>query len=127
MLDDDVGPGEPPRSGRAVTGRHSMKRVLISSAAAAGLAGLAHAQITPIGPFTGPLTESFETVAANYQPCVAPRIFGGTADLCTPGNSSAVVTQFWSMFCVVSARTGTNIFGSAGGPGESNCVTPRRP
>ncbi len=99
-----------------------MNRIMIG--AVVTLAGTAGAQVSPVGPFAGNLNESFETLSGNYVPCVTPRGFGGTADICTPNNSSAVVTQFWSMFCVVSARTGTNIFGSGSGPVEVAFDTP---
>ncbi len=47
------------------------------------LAPSIHAQIVPVGPFTGDVTESFETQPAqNGVLCLASRIFGDRADLC---------------------------------------------
>jgi hypothetical protein len=93
-------------------------RYLTAALAAAATSGVARAQITPVSPFTGPFTESFETVTANFEECVNGQVFAGQARVCTPGWSGCLVTQFWSSFCVASARTGANLFGSNSGVPE---------
>ena len=97
------------------------KRALsIGLIAAGAFAFGAAAQITPIGPFTGDYSEGFEgQPQVLFEPCVSTTwgvgIFGDTADLCTPGNSGCHTTGSWGFFCSLGRRTGSWMYGSAGG------------
>ena len=103
-----------------------MKNLVIAAGLCAACTHMTLAQISTVGPFTGPYTESFETQTANFVPCVPGRIFASTADLCTPSGSSTLITQFWSMFCVVSPHSGTFMAGSNYGPCQITFDSPVR-
>jgi hypothetical protein len=69
----------------------------------------AFAQITPVGPFTGPHTEGFETQPAalgTLYRCLPGRIFNMTADICDPTTESLIIPGFWSLFCQATPHQG---------------------
>jgi hypothetical protein len=94
---------------------------------AAALCAAASAQVVPIGPFTGSASEGFEnSVAFQFNPCISPRPFNNTADLCTPGFSGAHVTSSWSFFCLLPPHSGNRLYGSADGPSQWTFDVPAR-
>ena len=92
----------------------------ISALALAAAAGSASAQISSVGPFTGPYTEGFETQVqpTPFNTCVPDRVFNNTADLCDTTGSAAHITTGWGFFCTIFPYAGARFFGSAGGPAE---------
>lgn len=91
--------------------------------ASGALVASASAQVTPVSPFTGDHSESFDgQPQVIFTNCVSDvwgvGIFDDTADLCTPGNSGCHTTSGWGFYCTIYARTGTYFFGSAGGYAE---------
>jgi hypothetical protein len=65
---------------------HSMKHVPHWIGVLSLLAGNARAQVVPVAPFDGDAIESFESYPqAGGGACLAPRIFGNRADLCSTG------------------------------------------
>jgi hypothetical protein len=67
----------------------------------------ASAQITSVGPFTGPHTEGFEAVIPNQLvECIPNRIFANTADLCDHETQTVVVPIGWSLFCFATPHSG---------------------
>ena len=76
-----------------------MKRIAVGTSAALLMcmaAGQASAQISPIGPFTGPYTESFGTqTSPPFVQCINGRIFNSTADLCTFPGAGTLITSGW--------------------------------
>jgi hypothetical protein len=101
--------------------------VAVAGVAFGVLTAAAAAQVSPVGPFAGPTTESFETQSAlpdtPYQ-CLPDGIFAGAATLCDPAFSSIVLPNFWSLFCIASPRTGTRYAVSIGGPVEITFSSP---
>jgi hypothetical protein len=88
-------------------------------------ASVASAQVTPIGPFTGADSESFETQSGTvFTPCVLGRVFNNKADLCTPGYSGCLIASSWAFFCTIHPQSGGRFFGSAGGFAEYTFDTP---
>ncbi len=85
------------------------------------LAALAHAQVTPIAPFTGERSEGFEgydqTGAA--IPCLDD-VFDGAASLCAPDANVGGVQVRDQLFlgCLLTARSGERLAGSNDGPSE---------
>jgi hypothetical protein len=80
------------------------------------LAGVAQAQIVPIGPFTGSHSEGFELQTQSIQSqCITDRVFTDTADLCVSGNTGANITGAWGFGCSLQEHSGTRLFGSASG------------
>jgi hypothetical protein len=77
-------------------------------------ASLASAQ-GPIGPFTGTHQEDFSMPQVIFTPCTGTGVFGGTAQLCTPGASGCHTTSGWGFMCTIFARSAPRFFGSAGG------------
>src|SRR5438552_2712764 len=97
-----------------------MKSVRVGAGAALALclaAGQASAQISPIPPFTGPYTESFETQTAGmFTLCIQGRIFNNTADACEAnGNPNMHITSGWGFFCSIYPHSGGHLSASAGG------------
>lgn len=89
-------------------------RVILTSLAAVSIVGALSAQ-TPIGPFSGTIQEGFETQSTgSFDPCIQGRVFGSTADLCTPGGSGAHITGGWSFACNIQERSGVQLFGAGG-------------
>jgi hypothetical protein len=87
----------------------------------AGFAATAAGQVSPVGPFTGPHTEGFETQPAvpdTLYSCLPGRIFNGAADACEPTMNSLVVPTFWSMFCQATPHGGTRYILGVQGPIE---------
>src|ERR1043166_9164360 len=98
-----------------------MKSVRVGAGAALALclvAGQASGQITPIGPFTGPYTEGFETQTAGvFTLCIQGRIFNNTADACEANNNPNMhITSGWGFFCSIYPHSGARLSASAGGP-----------
>ncbi|MCB9915394.1 MAG: hypothetical protein H6828_09630 [Planctomycetes bacterium] len=97
-----------------------LPRRLSVALAALCAASLAQAQFTTVGPFTGSAAEGFETQNTSggaFPVCVADRVFGGQADLCTAnGNTGAHITGGWSFGCTIQERSGVRFFGGAGNP-----------
>jgi len=82
-------------------------------------AGQARAQVVSIGAFTGDFSEGFETqVSGQWEACLNGRVFDGTADLCTPGNTGAHISAGWSYYCTVQEHSGSYLFGSGSGYAE---------
>jgi hypothetical protein len=82
--------------------------VVLVSAFASG--GAACGQISPIGPFTGPHTEGFETQSATLNElytCLPDRIFKSTADLCDHESNAVVLPDPWALFCVATPHQGS--------------------
>jgi hypothetical protein len=97
--------------------------------AAGAFALSASAGVTPIGPFTGDHSESFDGgPQVIFTPCVSTAwgygVFDDMGDLCTPGNSGCHTTSGWGFYCTIFSRTGTFFFGSAGGYAEYTFDTP---
>jgi hypothetical protein len=102
-----------------------MRRLILTIAAAAGTTAVASAQITPIGPFTGPYTESFQTqTPGQFTQCVIGRVFDNTADLCDTTGNGAHITGGWGFMCSIGPHSGTLFFGSAGGPAQYKFDSP---
>ena len=82
------------------------------------LSGLAFSQVTPIGPFTGDRSDSFETQShSGFQICLQGRLFNSTADLCTTtGGASINVTSSWGFMCSINPHSGSRFLASAGPP-----------
>ena len=105
-------------------------RNAVSAAALATLTGSCLAQISSVGPFTGPYTEGFETQNPPCPPCffncIPNRLFNNTADLCdtTPGGTGAHITSGWSFMCTIFPHGGGRFTGSAGGPYRLTFDTP---
>lgn len=99
-------------------------RPCLAFLSAAALASVASAQVAPIGPFMGSLSESFETQSGQFTQCVNGRVFNNTADLCTPGNSGCNIVGGWSFYCMIFADTGGQFFGSLAGYAEYSFDTP---
>ncbi len=90
-----------------------MHRKALLVVAAFGLAAVAHTQVTAIGPFTGDLSDSFETqprgqFLGTYQ------VFGGSNHIDSIGAPNLLITGSWSFFGVTFARTGQVFMGGAG-------------
>jgi hypothetical protein len=102
-----------------------MIRTRLTMLLALGLSSSASAQITSTGPFVGALSEGFETQGFfSFVPCVTPRVFNDTADLCTPGNSGCTITSGWSMNCAINPSSGGALCGSGSGYVEYTFDTP---
>jgi hypothetical protein len=74
----------------------------------------ASAQVDPIDPFVGDISEGFESQCPCDPPfyaCVPGGIFGGTADLCA---QSAHLTGGWGFDCGLSPHGGGWLYGSTG-------------
>ena len=83
------------------------------------LAATASAQITPIAPFVGDESESFETQPTSppFVACITNRVFNNTADLCDPlGGTSMHITGSWGFMCTIFPHSGSRLFGSTGSP-----------
>ena len=79
------------------------------------LSATAAAQITPIGPFTGAVSENFDSHPnATNQGCVPGGIFGNTATVCTTTNDGIWITGGWGFNCSLSAM-GSRMCGTTGG------------
>jgi hypothetical protein len=98
----------------------TMKAKLVGSSALAFLAfaGIANAQISSIGPFTGQQQEGFNGGNFGFALCVPQRVFNNTADLCDTTGTGAHVTSGWSFMCTIFPHTPPTFFGSAGGPAQ---------
>jgi hypothetical protein len=82
---------------------------------AATLSATASAQIVSVGPFTGDLSDSFETQTPfQFTPCVVPDIFQGAGQLCDSAGNAAHVTTGWSFVCVIYPHSGNHFSGCAG-------------
>jgi hypothetical protein len=86
----------------------------LTAAGALLFAAGSFAQAT-IGPFTGALSEGFETQPTGmFTMCISGGVFGGAATLCTPTGSGAHITGGWSFQCQISPHSGTRLYGSGG-------------
>jgi hypothetical protein len=92
---------------------HVMLRALFIAAA---LSATASAQIIPVGPFTGDISEGFETqVPFQWTTCLVPDVFQGVGQLCeSAGQANLITTPGWSFICQINARTGTKLAASGG-------------
>lgn len=87
--------------------------------ALAVLAGATAAQLNPIAPFFGEMTEDFETQSTGSpQECIPGGVFGGTATLCSPGVNKMQISTNWFFQCTVQEHTGLQFAGSLQGPSE---------
>jgi hypothetical protein len=96
-------------------------RLMLCVLTVAGGTASALAQITAVGPFTGPHTEGFETQPASpgtLYTCLPGRIFNGTADICDPTTDSLVMPSFWSLFCIAMPHQGARYVVGLEGPLE---------
>jgi hypothetical protein len=90
------------------------RHLALTAASALLLAAGSFAQ-TSIGPFTGALSEGFETQPTGmFTMCISGGVFGGAATLCTPSGSGAHITGGWSFQCQISPHSGTRLYGSGG-------------
>ncbi|MEZ4317750.1 MAG: putative metal-binding motif-containing protein [Myxococcota bacterium] len=85
------------------------------------------AQVVPTGPFTGEITEGFETYPLTSAPlaCLSNAL-GGAADVCATEASVGGMQVRDELFlgCLLSARTGTKMAGSNDGASEVVFDTP---
>ncbi|MEX2217681.1 MAG: GC-type dockerin domain-anchored protein [Phycisphaerales bacterium] len=93
------------------------------------MAATAAAQVTPIGPFSGPHRESFETQPAvpnQLYECLPGGVFAGAGSICEPEGDSLIVTQFTSLFCIATPRTGNRFVFGLEAPVEVTFNAPAR-
>ncbi|MHC4429509.1 MAG: hypothetical protein ACYS0D_13035 [Planctomycetota bacterium] len=72
--------------------------------------------ITPVGPFTGEVSEGFDTqiLGDPFPPCVEDRVFEDQADLCSSGGC-AHITPGWAFFCTILPHDTPRLYGSCSG------------
>jgi hypothetical protein len=100
------------------------RKLMLGLAVAAGAAGSATAQITPIGPFSGSAHEDF-TVIGQWPPqgpCIfCPSIPGAFGGICTlesvDGSASIHVTGGWGFQCSIGPHATPRISAATGGGG----------
>ncbi len=67
----------------------------------------ASAQVTPVGPFVGTLSEGFENaLVGGMTHCVEPIVFSNMGSLCSTGNQGAVVAASAASSCSILAHSG---------------------
>src|SRR5690242_7798343 len=89
--------------------------ILVSFVLLALFAPSVRAQVVPVGPFTGALSEGFEGAPNGAYGCVPGRVFANTGDLCTPGSHGCNITSGWGFICNINPYAGNNLCGSATG------------
>jgi hypothetical protein len=88
-----------------------MKNIVLASMLA--VPALALAQVSPVGPFTGDHSDSFETTPSGvFQPSYD--VFDTTALMISTGGSMHV-TSGWGFMCSIFPFDGSRLAGSAGG------------
>ncbi len=97
---------------------------VIGVVAAGAMMSAASAQINTVGPFVGDASEGFEGPQVIFTACMPDRVFGNTADLCTPTGNGCHTTTGWGFRCTIPKRSGTYFFGSAGGYAQYTFDTP---
>jgi len=82
----------------------------------AALSATASAQIVPVAPFTGDLSDGFETqISGPGTVCVSPDVFQGAGQLCeSAGYPNMLVTSGWGFICGISPHGGGLLTASAG-------------
>ena len=83
---------------------------------AVALSATSSAQIVPVAPFVGDLSEGFETqVQLQWNVCVVPDVFQGVGQLCeSSGVANVTVTPGWGFICQINAHSGVNLAASGG-------------
>ena len=96
------------------------RRIALPIVASLLTCGLANAQFSSIGPFSGNASEGFETQDLSGGPfpvCIVDRVFGGQADLCADnGSSGAHITTGWGFTCSMFPQEASRLFGCTSGP-----------
>lgn len=89
-----------------------MKKLVVFLASFAAV--VAHAQIVPIGPFTGALSEGFET-GSQWMFTHEESAFNGTATFKSAANWGTLhTTSGWMYYTNVEKRSGTRLMGTIG-------------
>lgn len=70
-----------------------------------GPLGVASAQLTSVGPFTGGNSEDFESITPSWQTaCHSTRILGGTAQLCASNGGNLIVAGASHCSCILQPQ-----------------------
>jgi hypothetical protein len=89
-----------------------MKKALLGFAFIAIATG-ASAQIVSIGPFTGALSDSYET-QTRHQFLASYPVFGGLGTVASTGGANLHITTGWSFFFSTAPHSGQAFLGGAG-------------
>jgi len=98
---------------------HKQTQKKIAMATILAVPTFALAQATPVGPFTGEFSDSFEGLPGGFIGSgQTARIFDDTADIGAGPSGNMLVFGGWSFRCVINPFDGGQGVGSASQPGE---------